>query len=101
MSNKPKPDEFEVMSDTPMTDLYWRTWGLSFGAGYGGKVYHGYELIEGVWVSFCGRGRGRIRGPVTAYKEQDISPVRLPCKRCLAVLRKAKRVTDDANRTDG
>ena len=79
---------------TPMTDLFvGDKWRIDFGAGYGGEVYHGYVLNQGIWVSFCGRERWRRRivGPVTAYEERDISPVRRPCKRCLAALRRAQK----------
>ena len=96
MSNKPKPDEFEVMSDTPMTDLYGQNWGLRFAAHWG-EVYHGYRFVDGRLHSLCGLDvQGYpLRGSITAEDEADISRVRRPYKLCLAKLRKAKEAANE------
>ena len=91
------------MSNTPMTDLYLGRWGLMFASAGGSLVYHAYHFNS--WdsntlaASSCNHDHQRwpLRGAVTAYKEQDISPVRRPCKLCLAALRKAKKEAEDAD----
>lgn len=78
---------------TPMSDLYlWDVSQIGFAAGYGGEVYHGYRYTADRHRSFCHREvTTNLRGSVTAWFERDISPVRRPCERCLAALRKAKK----------
>ena len=100
------------MSDTPMTDLYLgKAWHLEFGAG--GNVYHGYQYHSKRYSENvqCGMPAGddkyhtlcerdtpweHITGAVIAYHEKDISPVRRPCKLCLAALRKAKEASNES-----
>ena len=108
MMDKPTSDQITTMSDTPMTDLYLgHADNLEFAAPLWAKLYHGLEYhgsrypevacgrpnADNKYHSCCDRvyPTGRVRGAVTAYKEEDISPVRRPCKLCLAALRKAKK----------
>ncbi len=106
------------MSNTPMTDLYLGgTWGQQFAAGLWAEVYHGYEYhssrypdrlacgspkSDNNYHSHCRRDYcyDHVSGSVTAYKEEDISSVRRPCKLCLAALRKAKEGADNAKAED-
>ena len=94
-SRKPKTDQFKLESDTPMTDLYLGKFGLTFAASWEGEVYHGYEYNPTAdrKDSRCERDfQGwHLCGAVTAYSEEDISPVRRPCKLCLAALHKSKK----------
>ena len=83
----------KMMNDTPMTDLYLGDGrrGLCFAVRYGAQMYHAYKYDgKGQYRTLCRRlsSMGRPFGPVTAYSEEDISPVRRPCKLCLAMLRK-------------
>ncbi len=93
---------------TAMTDLYLGSgWNQYFAAGIWAEVYHGYEYHSKLFdVVACGTPKSdnhyhthcrrnmcynHVSGAVTAYKEHDISPVRRPCKLCLAALEKAKK----------
>ena len=96
MTDQPKADQFEFESDTPMTDLCVGGLFLEFFSAGWGEVYHGYyydyDADDDFYHSFCHRDiLAHPWGSVFAYAEEDISPVRRPCKLCLAVLRKAKK----------